>query len=172
MSKNLFFVIFGLYVCVFSLTISAAPVAGETTTAAAEEIAVSSVACEVPGDCSYHGICDVERGVCVCNSGYAEADCSYKEKKQLAAFLLHIFLGMEFGAGHFYAGNDGMGAGELVLFWASAILTGCGVSYEKSPAALVGALGLLGSFGWWIADAVRFGQNKIDDGNGKPLEDW
>ncbi|MDA0713289.1 MAG: hypothetical protein O2897_04800 [bacterium] len=153
---------------------NAVPVQGvnATNTPAALE-SVAEFSCASDRDCNFNGRCDVETGNCYCQSGYGEADCSYKEKKQLAAFLLHFFLGLEFGVGHFYAGNDGMGAGELVLFWGSALLTGCGVRSKVSTwATVVGSLGFLGSIGWWIADTVRFGQNKIDDGDGHKLESW
>ena len=70
---------------------------------------------------------------CECNMGYTSFDitqlkssnnilCCYKQKGQLTAFLLEMFLG--FGIGHFYIGNYYFGALKLVvqvflciLFW-------------------------------------------------------
>ena len=62
---------------------------------------------------------------CVCVTGYVSGFkynknldnslyCDYKQKKQLTAFLLELFVG--FGAGHFYRGNYLMARLKLVAF--------------------------------------------------------
>jgi TM2 domain len=176
MKRNL--VILSLGICLFASGSHAAPFNETEATNIPSPVSGSlSVAfeCKSDADCTYHGRCDIPSGNCVCNSGYTEVDCSYKEKKQIAAFLLHLFLGFGFGAGHFYAGNDGVGAGELVLFWGSIFTFAAGWVSRSSVgnvAAAIGIAGFIGSIAWWIAETARFGQNEIKDGNGKSLKEW
>lgn len=129
--------------------------------------------------CSYSGVCNTNTGICHCDDGYITTNnidqCNYKQKKQLAAFLLQVFLGYA-GAGEFYADNNGMGGGQIALLLGSPTLLAIGRCYKDKAAGttaiVVGAVGLLGVVGWWIADMVRFGKNNVKDGNGQPLKEW
>lgn len=92
---------------------------------------------------------------CVCDKGYVKygtSICNYKQRKQLAAFLLSIFLGW-FGADWFYIGDkdptyDGLGV--LKLF-------------------TVGGAGI-----WWLADFIRIAADSCNfkDSNNVCLESW
>jgi hypothetical protein len=140
----------------------------------------------------------------VCDDGYITpkdggAACSYKQKDQLTAFLLHFFLG-EFGAGMWYAGQYGQAAGQLVLGLSTigtgvawTVVSGCAGACgtmahdEESNCLAVTACGCCGlsaalgavwattglaTFAWWLADDVLFGLNKIKDQHGEKLKAW
>ena len=147
-------------------------------------LARSGPACLTDADCSGHGTCTVATGICKCDAGFitpkasGAGQCSYEQKAQLTAFLLHFFLG-EFGTGEFYAGNNGWGGGQLAitLGWVASLITGwslaaCGVPVVPYILYIVGAAGFLAEFGWWLADDVLFGTNQRPDGNGEPLKPW
>lgn len=62
--------------------------------------------CRSDIDCNSNGICSSVTGQCRCDIGYTTYDskdgtqCNYKQKFQMNAFLLSLFLG-EFGAGNY-----------------------------------------------------------------------
>ena len=72
-------------------------------------------------DCNGHGICSALTNSCECDIGYTSygsrdgTDCNYKQKYQMNAFLLSLFLG-EFGAGRFYVGDYMLGSLKLMLY--------------------------------------------------------
>lgn len=87
-------------------------------------------ACSVYGNCNFNiykyfklnNTEDDKKPHCVCNMGFSSFDietlksesnilCCYKQKSQLKAFLLELFLG--FGIGHFYLGNIYLGLFKL-----------------------------------------------------------
>ena len=86
---------------------------------------------------------ECDGGVCVCTECFERDDngtcsivspgCYYFEnsecvdnrRSQLVAFLLSLFLG-EVGAANFYIGQNGLGAGQLVLFLSTFIIICCG----------------------------------------------
>lgn len=88
--------------------------------------------CNYYTTCNDHGVCHIDPPensyLCKCDNGYTThecddgSECCYEQKKQLVAFLLHIFLG-GVGAGDFYLGNIDLGLIPL------AMITGgfCGV---------------------------------------------
>lgn len=123
--------------------------------------------CTSFADCNNEGFCDTSTGVCKCDDHYINShdgtQCTYKQKQQLTAFLLHFFLGY-FGAGEFYVGNNGLAAGQLVLSTGSGILLGIakGTKGKCSVATgILGGIGGLASMIWWIADDVLFGKNSV-----------
>lgn len=65
-------------------------------------------------------------------------------KSPVVAFLLWFFLG-GFGAHRFYFGKIGSGFGMLGLFVGSTVLL----------TVLVGAIGFLALFVWWVVDAFQ-----------------
>ncbi len=142
-------------------------------------------ACNSTVDCYSNGVCDPQANVCVCNSGYTTSNCSYKQKKQLTAFLLQLFLG-KFGAGHFYLGNINLAVGQLVLSLSTCILpcilmllikcmmdnnsdNSCGVM-TAGVAQCLTAIITLAIIGWWIAELILIGTGTRTDGNGMPME--
>lgn len=58
--------------------------------------------------CSGNGHYDYRTEKCICDHGYvtynSENQCNYKQKSQIIAFILHIFL-FVVGAGEWYLGN-------------------------------------------------------------------
>ena len=89
-------------------------------------------ACSINGNCNFNiykyfklnNTEDDKQPHCVCNMGYSSFDienlksetnilCCYKQKSQLKAFLLELFLG--FGIGHFYLGKYYIGGLKLGL---------------------------------------------------------
>lgn len=91
-----------------------------------------------------------------------------KQKKAVTALCLGIFFGGMFGADRFYYGYWVLGSVKLcmLLFICIGFCVGCCVA-KKSPGAAVIFLavflgvGILGQFGWWIADLVWIGQYAI-----------
>lgn len=164
--------ILSLGISLFAFTAQAVPVnPAEISGNTADVSASAASACTSDANCNYNGMCDTVTGKCFCSSGYTEADCSYKEKQQTAAFFLQTVFGLV-GAGDFYTGNDGIGAGKVVLCSVSSILAGAARADKKSVAYIIGSLGVSASLVWWIVDIIRFGRNQINDGHGKPLESW
>lgn len=87
-------------------------------------------------------------------------------KSPVVAWMLWLFLGC-FGAHRFYFGKVKSGAGMLVLYIASFVLT----------AILIGFVGFLALLAWWIYDATQLGnwlkegefQPMVSDASGSPL---
>ena len=105
--------------------------------------------------------------------------CSYKQKTQLKAFLLELFLC--YGAGHFYIHNYRLAIPKLVvfiflycLFIALRIITKA--KEENKFANLIicisAGFSFVGMLTWQIIDLVNFGRNKYEDGNKMPLRGW
>jgi TM2 domain-containing membrane protein YozV len=142
-----------------------------------------SISCVDNSACNYDGTCTKD-GSCKCNSGYAthepddNTQCNYKQKKQLTAFLLQIFLGY-YGAGHFYIGRIGLAIGELLLSFGGCfigcLLVPCFMANAEGATLIAGVINFLtatASFGWWLANTIIFGLNNFKDGNGVPLQSW
>ncbi len=72
------------------------------------------------------------------------APVTSSEKSPLVAFLLWFFLG-GFGAHRFYFGKTGSAFGMIGLCIASVVLT----------AVVIGLVGFLALFVWWIIDAFK-----------------
>jgi uncharacterized membrane protein (Fun14 family) len=130
---------------------------------------------------------------CTCVTGYVNGFeynknlddknyCDYKQKKQLTAFLLELFVG--FGAGHFYRGNYLMASLKLVAFLIGIYiiclfpLTAKWISDCCDCDCLVVIVSILFYFAacglatWFIFDLVYFGKNKYKDKNDVPLLKW
>eukprot|EP00455_Lapot_gusevi_P034748 TRINITY_DN3843_c0_g1_i11.p1 TRINITY_DN3843_c0_g1~~TRINITY_DN3843_c0_g1_i11.p1 ORF type:complete len:207 (-),score=62.73 TRINITY_DN3843_c0_g1_i11:209-829(-) len=160
------------------------------------EMVLSAVGNCTTTTCGSHGLCNDAKTACICLDNYITfnsndgTQCNYEQKKQLTAFLLQFFLGAV-GAGDWYVGRWGIAGGKLAL----ALVACCGqcvirvmaaklaknadaaVAAQMDPASM-GASGLciccllLGQFGWWLADTILYGQNKINDLNDAPLKSW
>ena len=99
--------------------------------------------------------------------------CAIKQKKQLTAFLLELFVG--FGAGHFYRKGYLMASLKLVAFFigiyliclfplaAKCISDGCDSDCAVIVVSIFFYLYALGLAFWYIWDLVYFGKNKYDD---------
>ena len=124
---------------------------------------------------------------CVCKKEYAtkEGDaiyCEYKRKRQLVAFLLELFVG--FGAGHFYRGNNLMGALKLCAFLFGIYIIclfpltlKCFDSCCENDCCVVvvSIFFFLCSAGlafWFVFDLTKWGKNKYLDKNGIELLHW
>lgn len=136
--------------------------------------------CTLDSECGDYGRCHNNK--CKCDSGYytqnSNNPCGYKQKKQLTAFLLQFFIGY-LGAGHFYVGEIGLGVGEILLCIVPAIFICCifcAASGEKPCIVIflgiVMILAEIGTLAWWIYNTVQFGENKFNDSNGVPLQEW
>merc|ERR1711957_1036685 len=97
--------------------------------------------------------------------------CAYVRKQQLVYFLLEIFLNI--GAGHFYAGNIGMGVGKLLVVFlpcfAMCIALCCGM-VGGDKAAGGGMAGVCAASVWWIVDIIMIATLSYTDGHGVPLK--
>jgi len=89
---------------------------------------LDTIVCHDPTvTCHGHGTCEDHYG-CRCDSGYTthKAEngtmCNYKQKSQMTAFLLTLFLG-EFGAGRFYVGQTVTAVIKLLLIVCGCCLT-------------------------------------------------
>jgi len=145
----------------------------ETTTG------VSPPVCTPWDTCNDHGRCSInpaKLGECVCDNGYTTQDsnsqCGYKQKPQVGAFLLELFLG-GFGAGYFYVGLIGLGVGQLILTVVGTCIIGSLAKTCENPilGALAGLCSVAG-FGWWLYAVIMFGLNNISDSNGINLKSW
>ena len=137
--------------------------------------------CTLNSECGNNGRCHNNK--CQCDSGYytqtSTDPCGYKQKQQVTAFCLQLFLG-GFGAGHFYVGEIGLAVGELILTLISGgIYKSIKKEYKnKSKPPLIECIyyimssALTASFGWWLYNTIQFGENKFNDINGMPLQAW
>lgn len=126
--------------------------------------------------CDYNGKC-IADGTCKCDNGYITwpannpVGCNYKQKSQLVAFLLSLFLGSFSGAGEWYLNNTMMGLVQVLLCWTCipvACLCGAATNSEACIGGMSGAQTLAVIVLWlylWISiiDGTR------NDGNGAPL---
>lgn len=131
---------------------------------------------------------------CTCKPGYVpissenkDSDfqyCKYKQKKQLVAFLLELFIG--FGAGHFYRSAYGFAFKKLGAYLAAVCLICClpGITKEISRnsgdcvAFLVTLIYYACSVGigfWYVFDLIQFAKNNYPDNRFEPnigLKPW
>ena len=160
-------------------------------------ILLNNYICSEVVDCGDNILCPIDKGNCTdysnenegkfckCFSGYMDdpkeeyLKCSYKQKTQLKAFLLELFLC--YGAGHFYIHNYRLAIPKLVvfiflycLFIALRIITKA--KEENKFANLIicisAGFSFVGMLTWQIIDLVNFGRNKYEDGNKMPLHGW
>jgi len=139
-------------------------------------------------DCSDYGRCNSKGTACICDSGYVTAKCDpavqccYAQVKRVKMFLLSFFVGWT-GAPYFVIGQDGLGAGILVLF-IGGLIVGCigqctAVAGDDTPmiGMCIMALGWLAFFAacvWhlalWICYAAS--TDPWNDQNGVPVGPW
>lgn len=128
--------------------------------------------------CGIHGQCNFENTECICESGYAtrnlQKQCTYKQKKQLNAFLIHLFIGFT-GSGCFYLGQFTIASIELVMFFIAIYLfcTTAGIDGDfKCHNLQITICIVTGSFIYWIVILIIIGTGILKDGNGIPMEPW
>jgi len=138
--------------------------------------------------CGPHGECVLEQKtgnrtelICKCDHHYitVKSVCDYKQRSQLAAFLLSLFLG-KFGADWFYlARQDGgyiaIGIVKLLVtliggtgYTVTRRTTGRGkktVEVTRYGCGVFGCAALI----WWIVDWARILAMEFPDGNGQSL---
>lgn len=108
--------------------------------------------------------------------------CSYFRKNQLTYFLLELLLNC--GAGHFYAGNIGLGVAKLLLLVLPCFImcfSAClgGMSSDGEGAAGKMMIGSMISYAllcalsiWWLVDVIIIATGGYNDGNNVPLKHW
>mmetsp|Transcript_75535 Transcript_75535/g.120135 ORF Transcript_75535/g.120135 Transcript_75535/m.120135 type:complete len:245 (+) Transcript_75535:17-751(+) len=141
--------------------------------------------CDSAIDCNAHGRCSYDSTYCVCDIGYTTyaapngTECNYKQKYQMNAFLLSLFLG-GFGAGRYYVGDYVLATVKLLLIFVgcyiACITMMSGYGTDNSSLLVCGYCVLFCSactLGVWvIVDIVLFACNDIPDGNGVALAPW
>lgn len=148
---------------------------------------VRNIDCAAPKCEHPYGRCIEDNKTCACEQGYVndiqknedpaliklEKYCTYKQKKQLTAFLLELLIAM--GVGHLYAGRLDLGLPKLFLTLLVCILGGARFKADSGVATILSIISCIvccGLFVWEIVDLVFYGTNKYSDGNGKPLKEW
>lgn len=150
-------------------------------------IAVAAADCPysngLPCSGPYQGLCQNFTSstgpyqMCVCSYGYAADDCSYKQKKQLVAFLTEFFVGWT-GVGYFYLGYNVYGGVQLMISFLPCVLACVGAAFiaggeKTAPAAIcfyvLIVLTFIAAFAWWLAAVIIFGIGSINDANGYPM---
>ena len=125
---------------------------------------------------------------CICDFGFTTfpldsiPQCNYKQKKQLVAFLLELFIG--FGGGHFYTERYVEASLKLVSFLfgiyiiclfplsAKCVSDKCDSDVLVIFVSCFYYLCAIGLATWFIYDLVMFGSNTYKDGNGIDLLPW
>lgn len=121
---------------------------------------------------------------CLCNKGFtstgSDTKCCYKQKKQIDAFLLELFI--SFGAGHFYIGRVDLGGAKVAVFLFLIMINlfmKIGGNYLIKNSKLFKILryafiitGVLCYLVWQIVDFYYYGMNMYLDGNGVGLVEW
>lgn len=136
-------------------------------------------------NCNSNSFC-LNNQICLCNPGYTSNpfdnldQCCYQKRKQIKAFLLEFFV--SFGAGHFYAGRNGIGGAKVFLFLFCITLNifvfGVIKCYKQAGklwhllSSVSLAISLSCYFLWQLIDMIMFGLNKYVDGNGVDLQAW
>lgn len=150
---------------------------------------VEEFSCEEESNCNMeHTFCsDDEKTKCSCYKAYiynndTKKQCDYKQKKQLTAFLLELFVG--FGAGHFYRGKYLVASLKLVAFifgiyiiclfplTAKCVSDCCDSDCLVILVSIFFYLCACGLAFWFIFDLVNFGKNNYNDKNGYKLYSW
>ncbi len=126
---------------------------------------------------------------CKCNYGYANAPktkhnfaCAYKQKKQLIAFLLEMFI---MGAGHIYRGAIITGVIKLLFIVLFPCMLLClvflGIIVESDiksqtcfliTSIAISVAYILVVIVWYFYDIVHLAENTYPDGQGVPLLKW
>jgi hypothetical protein len=130
--------------------------------------------------------------ICNCDHGYVNFNngiCNYKQKKQLVAFLLALFLG-EFGANWFYLGNGDIGYNGIgIIKFILSVITimficlgsycvGPYTTYDKDYyrviVLIISIIISLITIGWYLADWINIAIDpcNIKDPNGICLKSW
>lgn len=144
---------------------------------------------DITSTCSNHGICQSD-GHCYCNFKYAtypknsETQCNYRRKSRFNAFVLHLFFGLETGAGEWYLGNKDYATFEVVLFFPAIIgftfvfvLFGCvidiccdtdggAINSCGVMGVIIGILSVLAMVGFWGYELWAIATYNRTDGNG------
>jgi len=135
-----------------------------------------------------YGTCETKE-ICLCKKGFASAPklskgiaCAYKQKKQLTAFFLELFV---IGAGHFYRGVILVGVFKLffIIFFPCSFLflVFLGIIVESDiksqncfliSSIVVSFIYVSVIIAWYLYDVINFAKNDYFDGNGVPLEAW
>ena len=139
--------------------------------------------------CGPHGECVLEQmtgnlteSICKCDHHYitVKSVCDYKQRSQLAAFLLSLFLG-KFGADWFYlARQDGGYIAIGIVKLLVTLIGGTGYTVTRRTTTGRGKKTVevtrygCGVFGcaaciWWIVDWARILAMEFPDGNGQSL---
>lgn len=142
--------------------------------------------CTNSDDCSKNGFC--ERGKCSCFFGYVTTkdsngfSCNYKQKIQVTAFILELFLG--FGMGHYYSERFAhatlkllaliVGITSICLYplFMKCIQRNEANDYLYCSVSCLFYLIAMGLAFLIIYDLMMFGLNKYNDGKGIPLKSW
>jgi len=151
----------------------------------------AGLACMTNEDCSFNGDCD-SLGECRCHDGFVTfyefdysdinstiAECNYKQKDGLIAFVLALFL-PEVGASYFYLEDIAMGVGQLVYFIPGICVVVCIVMALMKADLNTGNWGgtccgacfvvlwVIGFIIWWAYAWVSMATGSALDLNGVP----
>lgn len=150
-------------------------------------------------NCRIPNVCSADKKTCMCSAETAEyllnkklevgesrvnpatvaTFCAHERKNQLTYFLLELLLNV--GAGHFYAGNTGLGVAKLLVVLLPCMVMcvlGCmgAMGEDKFGGMAVGTcLAISASCAisiWWLVDVIMIATNKREDGLGVPLKKW
>ena len=149
-------------------------------------------------NCRIPNMCSSDKKTCMCSLDYAEyllnkpleqgeqrvdaskmtLFCAHARKNQLTYFLLEFFLNI--GAGHFYAGNTGLGVAKIIVVLLPCIamcILGCmgAMSGLDKGMAFGTGIAICASCAisiWWLVDIIMIAVGKKTDGLGVPLKHW
>ena len=143
-----------------------------------------SMNCSHVSDCSYRGVCSLDRTSCVCDEGFvthnstSSKQCNYKQKLQFYAVFYSMFLGM-FGAGHFYIGKTTNAYIQLIfggIGWIIILnpllyfcITSCVNGRDNNIIRILKIASTLTIVWCCFLDIVHFAQNDHKDSNGVSL---
>jgi hypothetical protein len=149
-------------------------------------------------NCRIPNMCSSDKKTCMCSLDYAEyllnkpleqgeqrvdaskmtLFCAHARKNQLTYFLLEFFLNI--GAGHFYAGNTGLGVAKIIFVLLPCMVM-CILGFmgamkgEGKGMALGTGIAICASCAisyWWLVDIIMIVFGKKTDGFGVPLKHW
>jgi hypothetical protein len=138
-------------------------------------------------DCSGNGFC-ISDNVCQCFSGYITSKfggntsifCDYRQKEQLTAFLLELFV----EAGYFYVADKELSILQIFVCIGPFVLISLYLvrKYYNNATVIraeyvqnINRVGLMWTISWfcfYLYSLVQFGQNNVRDGNGFMLKPW